>query len=1203
MGQGRTSDSDRYYNQASLFEALEKLESLWPRLTRSESDLSKHSARKLNPLWIADSAGGHVGVRVAILATHLIYRYATSEILKISDLKDLRDYPALDDELLRKEGISESVNDFKNAIAPLASENEKNIRRYDPKRDRLAFVCFASRAKQTLDKARGIQQEPKTAISDAVALYDRIVKAHCKTANEVFSIISTTWLEGLSYLAPKGDVEAIAKKQPPDPSNALHFIPPKLAEYLPPSGRFHGNRNPRELSDMAELVLQQFRHARARLAVISGKVNAGKSGCVVEFLRALYSSDNTTIGLSLSFGSKSSEGTLPVFTVSVQDYTGYELLLHVLAFLSRLEMPARDRRKSTFERCVAELRNEYGTEPGAEELQRIKQRIRNLHRDNPAVFILTNWEDLTWSTPRAQLRDQSKASLIELLHDSNETSRFLVTTTDVPTARSEQSLPAFELYDVEDPRLKDIIRYLPDLQYPSCYEEELFAAAKRMNKVAIPGDHLILFAGALELCRGDPEWGARANDTLRQLSPEQYLTLSKPAAHQFVRLLVERLHNRDLFRIVVAIAASDDGLRPSSLQRLMSNWDSDTGRSLQRKGSQINAGLEELEGLANSFFLRCRMIKPISALQFDPTERGIAGEASWETYESLRKTLISALTAHGEQDWAAPFTRLLREGMRHIARLAFNRAQEWRCRTVLSNLTPRWQDLLLDIQAYETLLASIDPADLTDNNRNADQVSANPLLHHSVEAVFTCGNGHSAAVAIRFAVQILLLETVDQDNQMSMCYDQDLMRMRLYMLPFVGVGRRHFDRLDDMEYEALPSSFPEWLETIFSVEEIFCLLEAVAISALHAQVPHVVRWAWVRTEELIERLVDRGIDRTDLIARVARIYCSTVDMAIQLGKPLIQNGSRDDTRNGHELTLRQVEDFIAGEFPEFGKETPIPAEFDLSITRKRNHIEAIKRIEVRRAQLLGLTGQLQKAQEELKNIHTWDSALARSNSFGHARILQGRPARVALHIMMRDFILSKNDMQMPDERSRRVLGMLSANASRLARFGGAEQAALLIDRSRFAFVNGNIDLAMQYALEARQFCEDNRVSYGMQIQILLNLVAILIEASEVARSDAANDRLANRATMENAQRDVDAVYQTANALGLRPTEGIALYLKVRLQYIRTLHYPSEGLTSGKLRAATKDISLAIQIMKSCGDVSYRHAMEELRGSLQQLTPI
>ena len=1203
MGPGRTSDSDRYYNQASLVEALEKLESLWPGLTRSEFDPRVRPSRRPNPLWVADNEGGRVGVRVAILAAHLIYRYSSSEILKISDLKDLRDYPPLDNGLLSKAGISESINGFRNAIAPLASENEKNTPSYDPKRDRLAFACFASKAKRAVDEARGIAQEPATAISDAVALYDKIVEAQCKTAHEVFNIISTTWLQGLSYLAPKVDAEDIAEKQPPDPPDVLHFIPPKLADYLPPAGRFRGNRNPRELSDIAEFITQQFRHTKKRLAVISGKVNAGKSGCLVEFLRALHSSDNSTIGLSLPLGGKDAEVILPVFMVSVQDYTGYELLLHVLTFLSRLEMSERDRMKSTFERCVAEMRIEYGTEPEAEEFQKIKQRIRDVHRDNPAVFMLTNWEDLTWSTPRAQLRDQSKASLIELLHDSNQTSRFVVSTTDIPTPRSEQSLPAYQLYKVEDPRLKDIIRYLPELQYPSCYEEELFAAAMRMNKVAIPGDHLILFAGALELCRGAPEWEARANDTLRQLSPEQYQELSRPAAHQFVQLLIERLQSRDLFRIMVAIAASDDGLRPGSLRRLMSNWDSDTGRNLQRKGSQIDAGLKEVEGLANSFFLRCRMIKPISALQFDPTERGMAEEASWEIYESLRQTLISALTAHGERDWAVPFTGLLREGMRHIAKLAFNRAQEWRCRTMLSNLTPRWQDLLLDIQAYEALLASIDPADLTDYDHNAAQVSANPLLHHSAEAVFTCGKGHSAAVAIRFAVQVLLIETVDQDNRMSMCYDQDLMRMRLYMLPFVGVGRRHFDRLDDMESDALPGSFPRWLESVFSVEEIFRLLEAIAISALHAQVPHVVRWAWLRTEEFIDRLVDRGADRPDLIARVARIYCSTVDMAIQLGEPLILDGSGDETLSGHELILKQLEDFLAAEFPELGVETSDPADLDLSITLKRDHVEAVERIRVRRAELLGLIGQLEQAQEELKNIHTWDSALARSKSFGHASILQGRPARVAFRIMMRDLILSENDMRRPDERSRRIVGMLSANGSRLARFGGAEQAALLIDRSRFAFLNGNIDLALQYSFEARQFCEDNRVSYGMQIQILLNRVAILIEASEAARSNTAADPLANRASLENAERDVDTVYQTANALRLRPTEGVALYLKVRLQYIRTLLRPSKGLTSAQIHAASEEISRAIQIMKRCGDMSYRHAMEELRDSLQQIAPI
>lgn len=1194
---GRTNDTRRYYNSKTIDEALTVLQGHWPNSTRSKKDARQQGRKKsrvISPLWIEDDLGGRVGVKVMVLVTHLIYRYVSTESLKISKLSVVNDGPDFDAKTLSDVGFKGSSQSFRKTLSPLASENNLSKKDYDHRRDKLAFCCFAFKAKRAIDRLEGSEPDEAVTIAQANDLYEKIASARCDTAQEVFRIIEASWLQGLQYLEPEEENDDDEPAEHTDTSGS-HSIPDKLAHYLPPNGKFQKNRNPSEIIDIAERVLQQFDTVKERLALIYGKVNAGKSGCVVELLRSLCDRNSETIGLSLKPSETDEAVLLPVFTVSVQDHTGYEMLLLVLAFLERCGQTPKQRKEFDFKKRVKDLASDYGDEldPGA--VDKVKAKIRELHHDQPVLFILTNWEDLTWSTPRAQLRDQSKTSLISLLHDSNTLSRFVITTTTTPNRRAKRGLPKYRKFEVKDPRLQHINRYLPNLKIPPCYENALFEAVERLDGAAVPGDHLILIASALELCRDTQLWEQRAIEALGELEAENYCGPVVVAPHQFVKLLVDRLDNLDLFRIVMAIMASEDGLRPSSLRRLMRDWDHDAGRKLNRVGDAVDKGLKHVEGLANTFFLRKRNINPINVTQFSPLEKQMAEEESWEIYETLRQTILTALTDPSQQDWAAPYSLLLREATRHVAKLAFDRAQEWRARTVYANLTPWWQDLLLDIQALETLLASVDPEKLESKKTNQDQKWAFPLLHHATDVIFTCRDTHAPAVAVRFAVLTLLIDTVDVDNRMSMCYDQDLMRMRLYMLPFLGVGQRHFERLDDKTLDDLPKSIPGWMRGVFSDEEIMRLLEAVAISALHSQAADVVRWAWERTSDVIDAAVADGANRQDLIKRTTRTYCSTIDMGIQRGFPLDDKKGSNPGRVGHERTLDQLNIFIEQTFPDF-KGTEAAAAQEPSLLDP-DMIEAIGRLRVRRAHLLGLLGKLAEAEEEFSAIHAWEITLARASGSGRPEILEGRPARVAMQIMMRGELMLQHQPERRKDIARRLRGMLSANNARLTRFGGAEQAAVLVDRSRFALVNGDPDLAYEYAAEARQFCDDNRVSYGMQIHILLNLVAILIECSESTRAKESKDRLLNRNTIDLAERDADAVYHTAKALTLRPTEGVALYLRARLQHLRNVLHPDVPPNAGRPDSSKKDIGDAILIMQKCADQSFRQGMEHLRDLL------
>lgn len=1231
MGNGRKPDAGRYYNRPSLNEALAELEELWPTLRRGDKiDVKIFSESKEIPLWVHDETGGRIGVRPMILALLLMYRYENRDLVKQEVVAKIKDVDLdwmteLENSTSWEKPPSKAEHkSIREMLRELLKSAEKNTPSYVQNFDRWCFIVTATRALKALyERTKQSPQDWQSLAEDAASFYDELIVDRLQTATDVFNRIKARWLTDLSYYEPAVITEAPMRLKN-HTHHVLHFIPQKYSDYLRPNGRFCTHENPDMMRRNASRIIKHTANpnASSRIVLLTGNQNAGKSGCLVEVIRNLHETapDGATIALKLG-NDTGNEEILPVCLLNVPDYNNQDLVKQILTFLRQLDHSRRTgAAPSHNNQALTGFDSNVTLQGNVDILETLYGEIRELHAENPAFFILTNWEDLNWMTPRAQLRDQCRPSLISWLHESNRNSRMVISTTKPPSKGAERRLPKYFPVHLTDPLLEDVTRYFPEMEYPAIYRKVMTKAERKLGRGTVPGDVLILLATVMQLCEGDAASESLVKKAIRDISKARKIDPYSEQAATLVRILIERLNTRDMFRITMAVAASDDGMRPSTLVQLLKDWDRATRRKLARPTETVRESLKEMEGIARGFFLTPKTGRPFARNQYRPHEQPDSSEMIWEMHESLRQLIMNTLSNPIHFDWAHDYNVVLREASGQVAKVAHYRAQEGRIQTALCNQAPQWRDMLRDVQAFEALLASIDPDQLIDSKHNRAQISEYPLLHNSINAVFAAGENQSPAVALRFAAQCMLQELLDKDGMMSMFWDQDQMRAHLYWLLFMPTGQRYFRSIDELKKVDLPKGLQPYLHDVFTPEQIMDLLEALAISALHAQSHKIVHWAWRTALAMIDELEPvrpRSLPsqkRTALMNRAIRILCSAVDISILRGKPLSRSRPRaDDGLFGNSLTLLRLRERAKREYPNFvgiGANEP-PTVLGLSESADDNLIESIKawlRLRSREAELVALTQSLEGAVAILEEIYLVEETLARNSRNGVGTVVSGRPARAALKLMLRADSHFRDAGDRKGARwkraNARINGMLHANSSRLSRYGAAEQVSVLLDWSRYHYVRSDLSQSMYYAQKARRECKEGQISYGIQMQALSHFVAMVIEAHKAGESESFDDALrwgfGNGADLLHmAEQDADAVFQTAKAVGYQPTQGIALYLRTTVRFLLV----EEGVFSNALDHAeclVTDISDARRIMTKCNDQSFCDDMKMVENAANSL---
>src|SRR5262249_27205348 len=117
-------------------------------------------------------------------------------------------------------------------------------------------------------------------------------------------------------------------------------------------------------------------------------------------------------------------------------------------------------------------------------------------------------------------------------------------------------------------------------------------------------------------------------------------------------------------------------------------------------------------------------------------------------------------------------------------------------------------------------------------------------------------------------------EDIDRDHRLTMVFDEDTLRLDLYLLLFQELGRRHPTLLSPLK---VPDKIPVHLSTkFFPADQIMELMSTVALSALYAQRFDALHDIARLAETFVRNL--RGQP-----AKIVRIWCSQIDAYLLRG--------------------------------------------------------------------------------------------------------------------------------------------------------------------------------------------------------------------------------------------------------------------------------------------------------------------------------
>ena len=1145
----RQESSVEFYNADSEKFAFRALEEYWPHAhrfgTASRSILPpdiRDTDKESPMLWRGDAETGFLGVRPILWALLILNRFDNDKTVTIQSQR-----PMLEDSI-RKEANPDPAG----TAIPADGEIVKclrqmilkgNVNTYVEGRDAFYFVFFAGKMMKAWYK------RTSTPCPSDNQLLQKAGEAWLTLTNEVRPQTIAAAFSVLRGLLPaNARYTPVAKqgKLTKDFSRGKHLISDGIWAYV--GGEYTDRPNPPKPRKTAESIIKCLMAARAVL--LHGPVNAGKSSVVVEVLRILArETQGNTIHLSVP------GIDLPVCVINARAHSGREVALRALAFLEFMD-PKHNRNE--FMRVLRDLQQEFRGSDRINDLERLYERLGKACKSRPGFFIFTNWDEQGDSSPRSMMRDQSKAGLIRLLHDGHSKTRILLSTLGAdksPGKRSRTTLPSMEKVRVQDPVFSQVTRYWPGLVIEGAAQRDAISQLQSRvgEKKQIPGAHLMLIAVLIQLT-AQYEDPIRNRAALAPLLPtlKTYVaavndgkkdrnSLQK-AARPLVRALLAELNRQNMLRIVLAIASSDDGLRPKSLNNVLSDWAAQSERPLARE-----TPLEDVEavlvGLASDFFIMKTPSADRNTAQLDFGEVAGPRDEQYELNQTLRAMIFAEIFSEENaglrlEEGKPTCLQWCREAQRHVATRSRQRGCNWRLNARMATLTRNWRDYLPDIQAYESLLASLDPAAFSGPSLRPATGPNQALVHRELD-VFRQAEDYDHRLALRFAVNCLLRSEIDRNGQLSMLYDQDSLRKKLCLLPFLELGHKHFVGATELgRVVKLPDEMPAHIRAAFLPSEIVDMLTSVALAAFHSQCLATLNWAKERFEGLLREAA--GDDRKKLLNRGVRILCSAYDASIMCGGPIWfeagMDGNHGDTLGQLHKLLKSEDDKLVdfGEInvlfgnswdPGFGAdiianglvvvqhclehdrgsgESP-PLEFDTDT------LLAWLRLKAREAMLLDCLGHKDTALMIYDAVHRIEALVGERRADTRSLVLNGRLARQETLALLTSSAFRSQGRgaaaQGYEAAEQRIRSLLNANAARLSRFGGAEQAATLITLALFEALrrDGDFASAVLLAKKSRNAVENDQASLGMHSQILavqiqINLQVLKRDAGSLSRS-------------------------------------------------------------------------------------------------------
>lgn len=856
-----------------------------------------------------------------------------------------------------------------------------------------------------------------------------------------------------------------------------------------------------------------------QLVLVNGDHFCGKKARIKTLLRCIAGeTDRLTFPILNEMDGRLVQ-RLPVRMISAQNVSFQSLVEEVVQFLKKYHAAFQVATRVT---GAAEVEPLPAT-PAAGDIDATLQWVSENCGHLPALYIFTDTDAFRFDHARNAVRDSSILKLVRTLNRTSRFSRVILTTLPLPASGKERKAifgtlryRALTVHPRSAQQLSQMLSTEVQNDFPSDLNAQL--------RSVIRGDDLIALAAVFSLGMEK----STASQPLREKTDRiarnflrQRAEARGEARAELYAFLAELVEMHGLLHPIALIAACEDGLQNGTLDRLLNHWSRyDPTLEPRAKGTLENR-LRDFRRRTGKGFLNLVPLPRFDLEEYDFREAPDRGQQLWEI-----ETMVSVELLRAIRDKHAD---LVLSAHRLIAREARDRAQLKKVFMRAPFGTRVSEDLYRDVQAYVNLLAGI-PRNVP-NGPKPDQP-----LRLSETNVFSVDPGEfDPVLALRFAALSLLKEDIDHDHRLSMIYDEDALRLEMYLRLFQPLGEVHATMLTPLD---IPESLPGHMTGgIFSADELLDILTTVALSAFHAQrfstVEGVVKLATTCVEEL---------GRADLVARLSRIWCCQLDARILLGGTV-------NEATGHGVTLKLVDDLLRDHFS--GMSLPVAETGSTQSSSPSEFEKAYMRLLSRQADLTWLVGSRTAAEQLYSTLERWEGAFASDDGRHDPVVLSGRVARRYLRFLLMDPLTSERMPVGTEEQDRRTRilakagGLLTVNISRLRRFSGADRVGVMLDLARLNAAQLQYDKACLYADAAERRAYAGNVSDGGRMDVLVVLADVHLCALSQGLRHAVRGLTADK-LLRTVREALEELRTIVDGRDYRPARGTMLWLQARL---------------------------------------------------------
>lgn len=889
-----------------------------------------------------------------------------------------------------------------------------------------------------------------------------------------------------------------------------------------PRDRADGSRSD-EYVKIARQIIDKFcqtAQAPEKIVGLKGNPHAGKKSVVSELLAEL---SDTTSGVA-QFTCPADKRPMPVIGVDLRS-RNYRALIQTVH--ERLQLAA------------GHIDDDRHTD-----IAGTLQCIEKLHEKRPTLFIFVDVEGISPSDPRRLLQKRGFRRLLTTLRESNSDSRFLITSSEAKEFDRDPRLRDVNWIHVQDPTVHRLEWYLS--RRGAGHLKLLIEAAQLPDvKHKLTGNGLLALA-ALEPVDDD------TFDTAFLEIINSYVDLSRDrglpqgVAFAFDKL-VAHLKGKGLLPAVTLISLSYDGLGEYSLLRCLEWWakwarhDHKLDPSLQDQKEHIQLELNALHESVRSLILRFG-----PSVNYEPDEFGFDEKIlsntdgrpnTWSVPTNISHEILRAIARLTNDGFDG--NEFLRNAQRTIAFASRRRAQFKKMRSKKDDPFFANDDIGRDVQSYVALLGSIDPAAIS----NANQEHLSPT--YQLKKVFCIGPDFSPRLALIFGVQSILKHDIDFDHRLSMVTDQDSLRLRLYLLPFIHLSGDRSEpfttqTLTSTQLEVLLSpldSVPELLVEVLGPDAVVDLLSTIAITAYYCLEIPALSWAAKRITEV------SGAEDSALKRALIRIYLAMIDTSLHCGE--WRFGDLDERLFGPDL---KFETGIRG----INQRLPIlyskawGTDLDQTTETVGFPLKVWARFQIRKIECMW------HLEEDIRPLllalRAQEDKAAQLPQFGSTQLITGRSARKLMRVVSDDLPVWSDTSLIAevDETLTLLATLLETNISRLVRFAGAERVGVLLDQARFYLLENESPERIRAVMkEAWQRADNGSISTAMRLELMAFEVATALVSVDLKTEKETIQSPAGM-SIESIKESLQSLHELALSLGMKPMELAARNLGRRI---------------------------------------------------------